>query len=342
MKNTLLLLLLLFPFFTGFSQILSGTVFDENKEAIPGVSVYLDGTSIGTITNDQGHYELPFSQKINTTLVITYIGYHPKFINNPFDNNNQHIYMTPKETTLKEVTVQADGFKRADKLEIFRQEFLGQTKAGRACKILNEDDIVFGYKNKELSASSQIPLRIYNPFLGYEMEFSLSDFNVRFHQKSISPRDIYTSFFAGTIFYKDLTTPKKNYLKKRLNTYRGSQMQFFRNLSQKNWNRKNFQLFDGSYPCNPNDYFIVQPQSGNYTVILKNQVQKSQQLSLDKGFSQAFNLLYDGKDQSNVVFKTETFTIDAFGNNSNIDQILFGGEIGRKRVADMLPLDFHE
>jgi len=341
MKKTLLFICCLLSF-TVFSQIITGTVYDENKEPIPGASVYLDGTSIGTITNDHGRYELHSAQKINTTLVVSYIGYQPKFINNPFENNNQEIYLIPKETTLKEVTVQADGFKRADKLKIFRQEFLGKTKAGKSCKILNEDDIVFGYKNKQLSASSQIPIRIYNPYLGYEMEFSLSDFHVLFHQKSISPADIYTSFFAGTIFYKDLTTPKKNYSKKRQKTYSGSQMQFFRNLSQKKWNRKNFMLFDGSYPCNPNDYFIVQPQSENYTVLLKNQVQKSQQLSMDKGFSQTLNLLYDGKEQSSVVFKTDTFTIDAFGNNSNIDQILFGGDMGTKRVADMLPLDFQE
>ena len=53
-----------------------------------------------------------------------------------------------------------------------------------------------------------------------------------------------------------------------------------------------------------------------------------------------FNLLYRKKRQSRVIFKTETFFVDSFGNNSHKDQIVFGGDIGQQKAGNTLPLDF--
>jgi hypothetical protein len=44
--------------------------------------------------------------------------------------------------------------------------------------------------------------------------------------------------------------------------------------------------------------------------------------------------------QSRVIFKTETFFVDTFGNNSHKDQIVFGGDIGQQKAGNTLPLDF--
>lgn len=46
------------------------------------------------------------------------------------------------------------------------------------------------------------------------------------------------------------------------------------------------------------------------------------------------------KRQSRVIFKTETFFVDSFGNNSHKDQIVFGGDIGQQKAGNTLPLDF--
>ncbi|GEP50958.1 hypothetical protein FNO01nite_16300 [Flavobacterium noncentrifugens] len=327
------------------SQTLSGIVFDENKETIAGASVYLDGTSIGTITDDQGKYELHAANKINTTLVIGFIGYESKIIANPFENPNQKIYLVPKETHLKEVTVIADGFSRADKLKIFREEFLGKTKAGRSCKILNETDISFSYdtKTNQLAAFSSVPIQIQNNYLGYEIAFSLVDFYVNFNLKSIKSADVYSSYLAGTTFYKDNIKKKKAYLEKRKKTYYGSQMHFFRNLSKNIWDKKSFQLFEGSYLANPNDHFQIQKNAGIYTITIKDSTKKKpKSLSDDGSFYKSFNLLYDKSEQSNVVFKSNTFHVDEYGNNEDFDVVLFGGELGKKRAGDMLPMNFTE
>ncbi|OKL38833.1 SusC/RagA family TonB-linked outer membrane protein [Pontibacter flavimaris] len=57
-------------------QTVNGLVTDKNNDPLPGVSVSLKGTSIGTITNAEGNFTLdvPAGQE-NGTLVFSYIGF---------------------------------------------------------------------------------------------------------------------------------------------------------------------------------------------------------------------------------------------------------------------------
>ena len=346
MPNKYVLFFLLFCTNVIFAQTIKGVVYDENKETIAGANVYLDGTSTGTITDEHGKYELRVTNRINTTLVIGYIGYESEIIENPFQNPEQKIYLIPKETPLKEVVVMHDGFSRADKLKIFREEFLGKTKAGKSCKILNESDISFSYdtKRNQLYAFSAVPILIQNNYLGYEIAFSLIEFRLDFTRKSIKSADIYRNFFAGTTFYKDISNGKRSYIDKRKKTFSGSQMQFFRDLSKNIWNKKNFQLYDGSYVTNANDHFQISKNSGIYvaTIINETSEKKTQPLTIENNFHKSFNLLYNKSEQSNVVFNTKVFHIDEYGNNADFNVVSFGGALGRKRAGDMLPMDFVE
>lgn len=38
--------------------ILKGKILDENKSPLPGANVYFEGTTIGTITDVNGYFEL--------------------------------------------------------------------------------------------------------------------------------------------------------------------------------------------------------------------------------------------------------------------------------------------
>lgn len=60
----------------GFGQtVVSGRVVDEaSGEAIPGVNILEKGTLNGTITNEEGHYEIEVSDP-GATLVFSFIGY---------------------------------------------------------------------------------------------------------------------------------------------------------------------------------------------------------------------------------------------------------------------------
>jgi len=322
------------------SQTIRGIVLDENKQPIAGAEIYLDGTSIWTTSNDSGSYELSASHKVNTTLVVYYMGYEKQMVGNPFGQDFITTQLVPKETRLKEVKIVAEGiFKRADKLKVFREQFLGTTKAGKSCKILNEDDLYFFYdvKTDQLIASADVPIKIHNEVLGYDVEFSLQEFYIDFTHQSISSSHVKAWMIMGTTFYKDLTTSKNSYVEARQKCYDGSQMQFYRKLIHRQLGKDNFQLLKRGKVCNPDDYFTITQSDGYYDITVKNTVLKP-----GESYLQSFTLDHKYKKDSYVVFYTPTFSIDGFGNNDAFHEINFTGEMSKNRAGDLLPWDYRE
>lgn len=81
MKNIILILFVL-PLI-GFSQAeVTGNVtevFNGKQEPILGANIYWSGTNIGTVTNENGEFKIPFTPK-NKQLVISYVGYTQKIL----------------------------------------------------------------------------------------------------------------------------------------------------------------------------------------------------------------------------------------------------------------------
>ena len=77
----IVLCLLLSGTLTGFAQSpgsidVTGVVVDESNEPLIGVSIRVDGTSNGTITNIDGEYSIKGISK-NAVLIFTYVGMDP-------------------------------------------------------------------------------------------------------------------------------------------------------------------------------------------------------------------------------------------------------------------------
>jgi hypothetical protein len=341
MNRILLIFICLFSLNT-FCQTIEGTVFDENKMPIVGASVYLDGTTIATLTNDKGNFFLNVNSKINTSLVIRFMGYETAGVANPFENNNSKIYLVPKQVMLNEVVVKKDYFTRKQKLQLFREQFLGTTKAGKSCKISNEEDINFeyDYKTNTLFATSDNPLKIENPYLGYQIEFDLYEFNVKFYKKSIKKADVTKSLFLGTTLYNEINKDSK--IKRiRDNVYKGSSMHFFKNLSENRWGKDLFLLFKGSYQDIPEHYFTISNEGKLKKISIASDIKQEGLFVGGKSkFYASFNFLYKKKKQSKVIFLTAVFYVDEYGNNSNNDMIEFGGDLATKKLGDMLPMNY--
>ena len=73
MKKIILLILLSLSFST-FSQI-KGKITDSNKNPISFVSIYLDKTTTGTTSNDEGNYELNIKTLGDYTVIFQFLGY---------------------------------------------------------------------------------------------------------------------------------------------------------------------------------------------------------------------------------------------------------------------------
>ena len=76
--TVIILLLLLFTShaYGQGSAAISGTVTDKaTGDPLPGASVFIEGTTIGTAANDQGEYKIQRVPAGSYVLVATYIGY---------------------------------------------------------------------------------------------------------------------------------------------------------------------------------------------------------------------------------------------------------------------------
>ena len=77
LKNCLMFLILLIGGSNfAVSQEVTGTVTDDTSEPLPGVSVIIEGTSTGTITDLEGKFSI--KSNIGDVLVFSYVGYETK------------------------------------------------------------------------------------------------------------------------------------------------------------------------------------------------------------------------------------------------------------------------
>jgi hypothetical protein len=236
---------------------------------------------------------------------------------------------------LDEVVVSYDDeLTRKQKLKLFKSEFLGMTKLGRSCKILNEADIVLRYNgnDKVLYVFSTNPIIIYNKALAYEVRYDLTDFELRF--RYLNPKtDRYTlksGHFFGTMFFKDLnaTDQKRSIIRKREKAFGGSVQHFLRALYNEDLKSQDYTVFRRGFKVKESDIFKVEP--------VENSKQKKVKLS------ERISILYDKKLQSDMYLAEgyEEFFIDVYGNFSPILGVYFTGYMNQLRVGDMLPLDY--
>ncbi len=78
MKTYIYIVLLILPLFSLSQEKVEGMVMEGNAEnkhiGLPGANVYWMDSQIGTITNDEGLFSIPFKQEYNK-LIISYVGF---------------------------------------------------------------------------------------------------------------------------------------------------------------------------------------------------------------------------------------------------------------------------
>jgi Ca-activated chloride channel family protein len=104
----LLLLILLFAGLTGFKsgnvRHISGHVYDKSDNSpMPGVSVRVVGTNIGTVTDLNGSYRIDLPNG-NERLLFSFIGYETKKVK-PGISDTLNVYLKAASNTLSEVVV---------------------------------------------------------------------------------------------------------------------------------------------------------------------------------------------------------------------------------------------
>lgn len=109
---------------TAQTQLLTGRVLsDDDKLGLPGASVSIKGTAIGTTTDAEGKFKLGLPAG-GTSLVITFIGYIKQEVAITTQTTLE-VYLKPEASQLTEVVVTALGIQREKKALGYAQQSIG-------------------------------------------------------------------------------------------------------------------------------------------------------------------------------------------------------------------------
>lgn len=329
------LLPLIFLFFLsiGFSQDITGLVKDSiTNEPLEGVAIYYDNTTIGTTTNTKGEFSLNYNEKIKSSLIISFLGYQTSKINVfPFKENLK-IYLNESTHFLDEVLLYSnDDWSRKLKLQEFRKHYLGKSNNGESCRILNEEEIILSYNSeeKQLVATSKAPIYIKNKNLKYLIRVELHHFEVNYSHISKDKKDLTPNYvyYSGYNFFESLeNAPSERTLIKRKMAYLGSTLHFMRSLARNRLLSDGYKIYLGLSQVAPNEYITITPIDDNNNVSVR--------------LSERLNVLYNNKKYSVFESLVSEFYIDSYGNYTPLEKIRFGGDLGKQRMGDLLPLDF--
>lgn len=89
---------------------IKGTIKDQNKQPLAYASIYIEGTSIGTVTNASGDYELELKEIGEYNITCQYVGYKKETFTIRYDGKpvTKHIVLTEDENILSELVITAD------------------------------------------------------------------------------------------------------------------------------------------------------------------------------------------------------------------------------------------
>ena len=239
-KQIYFLLLFLFSICVFSQNKVKGNVVDENSKPIGYASIYVDGSTIQTKTNEKGEFELNLPN--GQYNLIAKADLFENYILGINTNQNQYykIVLETEVISLQETTVQAISKEDwAFFYQTFLKLFLGSNEAAKKCKIENPKDLRFNYnqKTKELKASSRNPLIITNNYLGYKIEYDLIDFNVNYQTNYV--------LTLGTVFFAELegSSSKQNKWKQnRKSSYLGSVYHFMKAIYDKKLEEEGFDV----------------------------------------------------------------------------------------------------
>lgn len=361
-----MLVLFMLPIQITAQYNIRGVLKDKlDNNPVPYASVYVDGTSNGTITDISGSFLLK-DVIPPCEIVISHISYETAVI--LFEKNSDtlfHISLIPKDVAIEEIEVINNNL-REENLKHFKDRFIGDDYWGRNAHILNDSVLVFKRelynefkesKGKLTADSSSVwfivnakgPILVDLPLLGYKLHIDL----VKFVELQTNRKSLYEFHALGYFYFQPTDEEAKRktnrFKKKRLQAYYDSDRHFCRSLFQN-------QLKENGYYVNYYEYKNQEfkpekiefefdkciTQSGNTVKVvgLKN---RTFYIGYYKMHNRPINLK-NGIDErptslSVVHFLKDTCVIRQDGSRPD-NSIMFGPDIGDKRVGAMLPNDY--
>jgi hypothetical protein len=217
-------------------------VLDETtSQPLEFVSVYLNTTTIGTLTNEKGEFTIPVRAG-RYELIVSMVGYEP--IIYPIETSrlpSAYVFkLSQQNHTLNSIQVKAKrGKEWYDNLEVFKENFLGRGELARGSKLKNPEVLIIDYNRSQgtLKVSATDLIQIENPALGYQISYLLVAFEFIIPERYVS--------YLGYPRYEPMTgnaRRQRRWERNRLIAYQGSTMHFVRSLRQQRLEEEGYNL----------------------------------------------------------------------------------------------------
>ncbi len=326
-----------------------GTIRDaKTNEVLPYVNVFLNNTTIGTASNENGEFLLTNIPIGTYELVYSYVGYQSvqsKIVILPNSKLNKSVLLIQSETELSELNIVSSRDKVWEsKLRRFKKVFLGEGAFAKSCTILNPEVLDFVDKSGLLIATATGAILIKNEALGYRLDFYLKKF--------LSSETAYS--IVGNSRFSELEPKDKDqynrWLKNRESAYLGSLRHFLKSVSKKNISREGFKVYEekgkhrsNSFEGDFNKGIITAYDTLNMASISAQSAETKMTLKgkIEVHYVKASSRFNFYQDQSHEVSWIEArqnqIRVDANGVPINPSDITVSGDMFADRISNMLP-----
>jgi len=342
--------LLLLPVLLAAQYSVRGTVTDaKTGQPLAGASVFLQNTTIGTLTNSTGEFSIT-APSGGYDIVISFTGYETQSqrISRQSENRDSLKFeLREKQNSLEEVAVVAttevrNGLEKYG--DFFREQFIGQTENSPLCQIENPQVLRFFFSRKKnrLKVIASEDLIIINRALGYKIRYQLDSF---IHEYATT----LTQYTGYPLFEELQGSPgeMEQWKAKREEAYLGSLTHFMRAYYNRSLSTEGFRIefTDKSGKLKPlndpydEEFSVMEDEElelhpiGKLRVAYLNELPEKAYLTRNK-LSQANTIQISQLD-----FR-EPIGVERNGYFYDQRQLLAIGYWGWEKLADFMPYDY--
>ena len=349
----LLIPFLLAPFFLFAQQkyALTGSVVEKGSTAIPGASVFIEGTTMGTQADANGLYTLKNIPAGRYRLVASLVGYVPKmiFIEVPGKITVYNFTLEEDNKTLAEVRVVGSQDKTWEKqFRAFERGFIGESYDRKEVYITNREVVDFTENKEAFTAVASQPLQIINKSLGYKITYFMYNFE----------RTNSLTSFKGLASFQELVPEdarqERRWNRNRVEAYEGSIKHFLKSLVDNRLEEEGFNAFllKPEYLNNLRRGLFFDPNNERHipfkAVDLIGAISEESLITMD--WKTPMEIVFNRKRVSRPIFMDAPYPytilipkgpIQLTRNGDYPFAIEMRGEMSKIGMADLLPLDFN-
>jgi len=167
------------PFMLSGQRYISGQITDaEDKEPIPGVSVFISNTTAGIATDVEGYYRIRIPGEGSYQLTVSHVGYQSVFMDIEPGSESVKFDVALLTVELDELTVASKVRFRQRDINLFWNTILGKNPSRKTIQATNPEAAYFFYnpETRILRVTCREPLQIINYETGYQIQCVLNSF----------------------------------------------------------------------------------------------------------------------------------------------------------------------